>query len=363
MATTKKTNRKPMSPQAKRNLGNVFKSIISNQAAIDGAKEAPLFIAIIFLLLSIILPLIPILVTTSSYYGSSFVANYSYSADQGLAYTTNDLKTKGFEFKVLGGNLTFYKDGQEFDTTNQELVSYHTLKDGNEKTYYNFMFYITNLTGQDLVDYVSTISAKQFESGTIMPRTADPIDIERYERDNVTFYTPSFIILAKETMGMQLFKFNSTTAAAASYGGLDWSHTADGDLLVRTSDVSKKAETTTEIEAIFDNWRGVLNEVYENQKVKTVWTQVGIFAGVYAGLILFMGLMLFLLTRGKNNPYSKVITFFVSQKIAWWASFTPAVLGMILAFIMPGNVIGQMGFIVLVSIRIMWLSMRQLKPM
>ena len=355
----KKNQRKPMSPQAKRNLANVFKSIVSNQAAIDGAKEAPVFIAIIFLLLSIFLPLIPIMVTINSYYGSSFVATYNFSADQGLASTTKSLVADGYEFKVSGGQLSFYKDGTEFDTKGNELVASHKLTDGT-KEYYNFMFYVTNRTGQELVDYVSVISAMQYESGTTKERTTDKIDIERYEKDNVTFYTPSFIILAKETMGVQLFKYNSTTAAAASYGGLDWTKTAEGNLLTRMATVEPK-EGVSETELIFNNWRTVFDETYANQKVRTFWTQTGIYAGVYAGLIVFMGLMVFILTRGKSNP-NRNINFFVAQKIAWWAAFTPSILGMILAFIMPGNAIGQMGFIIFVSLRTMWLSMRQLRP-
>ena len=355
----KKNQRKPMSPQAKRNLGNVFKSIISNQAAIDGAKEAPLFIAIIFFLISLVLPLIPIMTTVSGYYGASFVATYNYSADVGLYRTTTQLQVDGFEFKVDNGQLSFYQNDTLYDfDTKDSLVATHKLKAG-ENDYYNFMFYITNKTGDALVNYVKEIAAKQYESGSLNPRDPNKEDI--YIAQNTTFYTPSFIVLAKETMGVQLFKYNSTTAVAATFGGLDWWHTQSGDLLARMATVDPEV-TVSGVEAVFDNWKQVFNETYENQKVRTFWTQVGIYAGVYGGLILFMGLMIFILTRGKNNP-NRTINFFVAEKIAWWAAFTPAVLGMLMGFIMPGNVIGQMGFIILLSLRVMWLSMRQLRPM
>ena len=105
-----KNEKKGMSPQTKRNLLNVFKSIISNQSAIDGAKEAPFWIAIIFLLLSVALPVIPIIVAQQKISGSDFVASYSYSADRGLANTTQSLKADGYAFKVEGGTLSFNKD-------------------------------------------------------------------------------------------------------------------------------------------------------------------------------------------------------------------------------------------------------------
>lgn len=363
MAKKVKKVKKQMSPQTKRNIGNVFKSIISNQAAIDGAKEAPFYIAIIFFVLSLILPLIPILVSSSKLYGASFVDSYNYNADIGLAYTTKDLKSKNFTFKIEGGELTYYQNGSKYETINNELVSYHTLKNEKGKEYYNFMFYITDKKGSDLVDFVSELSAKQYEVGTLTPKTTDAIDIERYERDEVKFYSANFIILGRETMGVQLFKYQTTTTASTTYGGLDWNLSNTPDLLERLLDVNDKvSETVNENQAIFENWKSVFNETYENQKVKTMWTTVGIYAAVYAGLMIFMGLMIFLMTRGKSNP-NRVINFWVALKISWWASFTPALLGMIVGFLFAGGSIGQMGFIVLLSLRIMWLSMRQLRPM
>lgn len=363
----KKKQRKPMSPQAKRNLINVFKSIISNEAAMDGAKEAPSFIAFIFLLLSICLPLIPIMTTVSSYYGSSFVATYNYGADQGLAATTKSLKADGYEFKVSGGLMSFYQNGQEAAAAKRstpEAVATHTLKDGNNE-YYNFMFYITDVKGADFDAYVSMVNAIQYESGTLTPRSENLVDIERYERDGTTFYIPSYIILGKDTMGVQLYKYNSCDPVIATYRGLDWNNTntSERDLLSRVADLSNKKDDQTETEVIFNNWKSVFNETYENQKWKTMWIQTGIYAGVYAGLILFLGLMIFIITRGKTNP-NRTINFFVALKISWWTAFTPALLGMILGFIFAGNTIGQMAFIVLLSIRVMWLTMRKLtRPM
>ena len=92
------------------------------------------------------------------------------------------------------------------------------------------------------------------------------------------------------------------------------------------------------------------------------WKTTLIYFGVYAGLMFFLGLMVFLLTRGKNNPFSS-LNFWVCQKIAWWSAFSPAVLGMILGFVLSGNTIGSMAFVLLASLRIMWLSMRQLRPL
>ena len=88
-------------------------------------------------------------------------------------------------------------------------------------------------------------------------------------------------------------------------------------------------------------------------------TWVGIVAAIFVALTFILGLTVFLMTRGKRNPFN-VYTFWQSQKIAYWASFTPAVLAMILSFIVPSWAI--LFYIFLFGMRIMWMSMRSLRP-
>ena len=106
-----------------------------------------------------------------------------------------------------------------------------------------------------------------------------------------------------------------------------------------------------------------MNKVYDNaylttkQNSFTLYTLV--FYGVYVVLIAFMGLMIFLLTRGKRNPMN-YMTFWLSTKIAAWATISPAILALILGFLLTN--FATMFFIILFGVRIMWLSMRQLRP-
>ena len=345
-----KKQRKPMSPETKRNLINVFKSIVSNQAVIDGAKETPWWVAVIFFVISICLPVIPITVSYSKAYGASFVANYAYNADRGIENTFQKAKDAGWEINVDNGLLTFNKE------VNDEPIAVDT---NAETRQYNFRLYVTNKTGDDLQSFVNALDNAKFEMGTT--NAYDETKAEEYTTNGTTFYTPGFLVLSKETLAMAVYKDNSTERAGTSFGGLTWNKTQNGELLTRVLSVDNDLSNRVKTEAVFNNWRTVLNETYTQQKNKTMLNMSLIYLGVYAGLVIFLGLMVFLLTRGKNNPF-RYLNFWVCQKISWWAAFTPSVLGMILAFIISGNIIGQMGFIVLASLRIMWLSMRQLRP-
>ena len=156
-----KVQKKGLSPQTKRTLGNVFKSIISNQSCIDGAKESPWWIAVIFLVISFIIPAIPIYVNNSKNYGASFVASANYGADRGLANTTEYLHDNGYEFTVTGGKLKFYKDDAELVAMPEGFVA-SDLIGAN----YNFLFYITDLTGSNLSAYVKELQNNNYLLGS-----------------------------------------------------------------------------------------------------------------------------------------------------------------------------------------------------
>ena len=337
-----------MSPETKRNLGNVFKSIISNQAAIDGAKETPWWVATIFFVLSICLPVIPITVAYSKSYGSSFVSSYNYNSDVGVQNTFTSLKADGYVFNVEGGLLSFNKP-----------VSNDPVATDTYRGAYNFLVYITDKTGDDLSAFVTILDNAKYESGTT--NKYDEAKVEEYATNGTSFYTPGFVVFTKETMVMAVYKEGTTTRAGSTLGGLTWNNCPDGDIITRVLDVDNELTGANKTKAIFENWKSVLNETYIHQRDINTRNMSLIYLGVYAALVVFLGLMVFVLTRGKTNVY-RYLNFWVCQKISWWASFTPAVLGMVLGFLMSSNVIGQMAFIVLASLRIMWMSMRQLRP-
>ena len=105
--------------------------------------------------------------------------------------------------------------------------------------------------------------------------------------------------------------------------------------------------------------REFANDSYINQRVKTFWMNSGLYYGIYLVLGVFMGLMIFLLTRGKANP-NRGLTFWITTKISWIACVAPAILAMIAGFFW--SMAAGLGFIVLFGLRIMWLSMRSLSP-
>lgn len=356
MAKKLQKSKKGMSPRAKNVLVNSFKGIISNQSCVDNGKEAPWWLAILFLLFSVLIPLIPNHVNMNNAYGASFLNSGTFGIDKGLAKATVQLRADGQTLDFNEGLLTY--SGVVSDNP-----IYSDIRITEEGTQYNFLMYYTDKTGSDLSNFVSLLTEQQFiiNTTTKYDPVTDPEGVQ-------VRYTPNFLVLTPYTLACAIYKANSTDRAGNTYGGLDWSNTRkDVELLSRLTDgitshtAAEVAQNPTEIAKIYDGWKAVFNETYINQKNKSKWQTTLIYLGVYAGLMFFLGLMIFLLTRGKNNPF-RSLNFWICQKIAYFLGFTPAVLALILGFIFSTNIIGQMSFIMLVSLRVMWASMRQLRP-
>ena len=69
-----------------------------------------------------------------------------------------------------------------------------------------------------------------------------------------------------------------------------------------------KTDSTINFENTWNNVKGFYKKAYNYQRVVGAFTQAGLIAAVDASVIFLMGLMVFILTRGKTNPF-KVVTF------------------------------------------------------
>jgi len=341
-----KKEKKGMNPQVKRGLGNAFGSLISNQRAINSAKELPIWVTLIFFILSIALPLIPNMVTVSKTYGSSFTRNVNYGTDTGYEYLTDYLSAQGYEMKVNSDNkLLAYQNGTQISTIEGDNFRYVDKATGQV----TLRFCYTTKTGEDLNKFIETYTKTTYNIGTTV------------HGDSGTYYTPSFVIFSPDCVVAANYKANSTTMAT-KLGSSSWQYTKKDEDLIKNrflKSVTEETGTAERTKKVFTNWCDLYDEAYISVKNYTMLTSTMIYLGVYVGMIIFMGLLVFLLTRGKNNIF-RYLTFWTCEKISVYAALTPAILGMILAFIITS--MGQIFFILMFGIRIMWLTMKQLRP-
>ncbi len=346
-----------MNPKAKKFLSNFFFGLFSNEHAIEGSKSNPWWVAAIIGVLGCFIPVIPLTVNTANAYGSSFLSSYTYRYDQNISDVTTKMLLDNKEFKVSDEHLLQYFDNGEVVHPSVTEDVYPVASHINASTgQYELMIYFTEREGVDLDALKTSINDAQYKTGTT--ETAGPND---------GAYAPSYVLLFKNGIYTKLMKENSVeqgNGTATNYT-TDWKHFEVGhELLKSTLPEGKVASdidlnNSNDVKKIFENWKEVYNKAYISQKTYNIWMTTLLFYGIYFGLTILMGLLVFLLTRGKNNMFN-YLKFIDCLKIVWWACLSPAILGMIFGFIFAN--FAQMMFIILIGLRVMWISMKQLRP-
>lgn len=371
-----------MKAKTKENLGLIFGSLFSNRKAVNAGKSLPWWMALIAFFLAVFLPVIPTMVSISKSYGSQMFANgYTYGIDTQLCGTTIDIVKSGYEFKIGEEHkLLAYKDGKSFNPTTSEDVKPIAKYSNTITKQIDFEIYysIRPAKGKDnLQNLLDTISKRTYIVGTSeegTTTTKSKKEASKSSSETLSYYIPSFMLLYADGMVLYTYKANTTTINGNTGG--DWKHHEIGESLFESistvlvnenetlkasSDVSKDElmKNSSYVNGVFTNWKNSLDLSYLNNKDRSFTYSTLIFLGIYIALSFFMGLMVFLLTRGKKNVY-RYLSLLTCEKINAWASFCPGLLAMILGFLMPNYAV--MFFIALLGLRIMWLSMKELRP-
>lgn len=363
-----------MKEQNKRTLKNVFLSLIKNDAAIEGAKTAPWWIAIIMFVLGTFLPVIPIMVNASKSYGAQFISGNVYGFEQAITVAATELKDNNHALRLENNELIHYYNDEKQTTTWYP-------KDGEEKPFDEtpIAIYEAEYYGFKTKPFSIYYSDRPWSGGEKNIKSLI-VEIEKLKYVNnmeeiydpnlhdvnpkTDLYTPSYIIFFKTGMYSKIYKNNSTAVGSVSYTGMNWKNSSfkNNDLLEEILTVEGMTPNARDInytQAVLNNCKKVFNDSYLTQKWNTFWFNSGLYFGIYLVLGAFMGLMMFLLTRGKNNP-NRGLNFWITFKISCWIDITPGILAMILGFVWSAA--AGLGYIVLIGLRTMWLSMRQLNP-
>ena len=337
-------------------LKPIFTSLFSNKNAYNNAKEKAWYWAVPLGLISIVLSLIPILVTnlnvggatifnsSVSYKNSVSISVRTFYMDEAMKDFVETLEDKGIVIQV------------EKDSKNRKMATINdqtkwdnafNMNKNNRYEYYTndsirrLEIYFTDYEGQDFTTYLNDIYSNK------NPSDGDPTS---------SIKTTSFLLLGKYEIAFVLC--NNQTPVAVRQG--DYSYLDEGwtfkKLLDKTADLSDQQKINDQI---FENFKTFLNKIYESPRLTKAWTTTGIIAGINVGITFILGFLLWILTRGKTNPF-RTITFWETQKISYWCALTPAILTLGLGFLLSTYaVIMYVGFL---GLRVTFLAMKTLRP-
>lgn len=352
-----------------KNFKLILRSLISNPACVEGGRHRPWFLAVPIFILSMLISIIPIFVQTYIREGDSSIKSYSYGLEVSMQRFAEDINEKNYSFTI--------KEGDSSKRLEADLTAWNEMCDNevagslvSGTIYSNWgkdqsgirCWSHKNLNG--LVDLqVYYLSVDEYNNDTLQKiNYVTTTDEQGNEVKNKR--GGSYMILSEKEVVIYVQNVEkSKTDVTTIYG--NFAYFADNYTLNninggKTHEQAVASESyLTYVNDTWENWKDFYRTFYLTTRFALTWQTTLLMLGVNAGLTIFMGLMIWVLTRGKNNPY-RIFTIWETQKISAWTTLTPAILSCGLSFLITS--FAQVFFALFLGVRIMWLSMKTLRP-
>ena len=182
------------------------------------------------------------------------------------------------------------------------------------------------------------------------------------------YYVPSYMILFKNGVYIVINQNNGVKPVAYSYSG-DFKTIKANDkcletlLTVKDKDGAEVAPSIIDneyVNGVYKNYKKFLDKSYETLKIRNTWASSGIYLGIFFGLNVIMGFLMWLLTRGKNNP-NNYYTPWLTEKVQARLALAPALITLIVGFFLTSQT--MLIYIITIGMRVMWTSMKELRPL
>lgn len=341
-----------------------------NDAVVEVATTTKWYWSIIVFVFALIISVLPATINQAMAQGRNFVSssNISYSDPYyvGLyAYYTDDKAPE----------ITLDSETNTLATTTVTSGFYedYTLSDTITKAYkpvYSFARTVTNsgiTSTQNYLDiYVVNINDGTTDLSTIVNNIANTntnyADGYTNDKDVQWTRTTPYILFTTDGFYAVNYSANGSTSLSGNYAHISDSFTFETNQYTFKDVLGYNIDFTSNIlsdqEKVFNNFLSWCDCVYIDVRFQSVWVTFGIYCGVNGSIMILMGIIIWLMTRGKNNPNNKT-KIWEAYSMGFWASGSPAILSL-LGFLIPS--FGMMLFIMLYAFRIMFLSMKQLRP-
>jgi hypothetical protein len=359
-------------------------SLFSNDSCVEG-RDQPWYIAVGIALMSIFCALCPIGSANWGVNGGQIIESPTYNIESGLMDFQETLANNGTSIVIdtVSHTATISDpDNKTFSNTKNKAY-YHLFKrtttylpsttDSSssvsygdpvtkEETYCDLAVF--NYTAYSGDDFANQIFGSTSLGITGLLQGSDILGNTTYAVNSIVFGKDCFFIAVNPsgTSGststkMKYMNYNGSTAK------FDLANFVKENSHGEAYSVSYATKTSATLDSYKSSslsaWKLFLTDAYAYKKTVAGWQSVGVWGGVFAGVIVFMGLMVFIMTRGKENPF-RIYSFWQCQKIAYWAALSPAILALILGYIWSSYV--SLYFIFLYGLRVMWMSMKSLRP-
>lgn len=362
-----KVKAKPVKANKKRfpwdKVGYALSSLFNNGVCLEIATKLKWYWSLIVFVLTTLVSIIPATVTTSQTKGSAILTS-TYS--DSLRYGISDYALNG-EDKVITIDLA----NNALSGTYESEVYSDYLYSGDainlvEKPYYSLIrngsheldIYVVNSLETSDTTAINKILNTNPNYGDGSDAVRESLADSKYTR------TSSFILFTNSSVYIRLY--NNGTAKTSFSGNYKYLSEAFQNLgntttlhtILNVNSTSSMNDIAKSNNAI-TNFSSFLDKSLADAVMTQTWVTFGMYAGLNGGIMIVMGLVVFIMTRGKNNP-NRTMKIWTCYSIAFWMSITPALIALAFGFFM--STLGTMLFILTYSFRIMFLSTKYLRP-
>lgn len=317
-----------------------FRALFKNDAVKEIGLTKSIYIGAIAAILSVIISVVPLVVHTSQTNGSDFLNGSAvYNFDEAFYDFLLDAKENKYEIRFNHQDKTATLEGKTTEPTNNYLLYSHTYKasDGHDISRVDFQaYYVPNtIDFQTAFNSISTEITNQ----TIQARDA------------------SYVIFGYEGFAAALYKYGTSkfvNGVSGNYRSVSEEYSKLSDFLI-----TNQPTYISNLSATLDKFKPFLDQCYKEGKRQMVLVQFGLGVALNSAITLLMGFVLWLLTRGKNNP-NRGTKLSQTMNMAFWSTITPALIALIVGFILHNSAYDLMIYIICFGFRAMWLSMKQL---
>ncbi len=371
-----------------RTLKVLFASLFKNDAAIEGGRTQPWWIALIIFFVSIMIAVVPTMIQIGQTSGSDVFRGAQYQTDIGLvkfneALDENDINLVYQE--DLNNAYALRNEGSLFETIFTDKISISAVDGSVDVHYFSFsqprQMDVTNSEGEVVEETVEFEYLRVYYTGNITNQFVlrqESVEPDVYLANYLVGLSENSVSVdpnAKVTSHLVLGKYNlyfRVYNPTKVESGTDYLRSTQGVAFglkesVTISHFNKEningqpiQNTSPDyVSQVNENWHELVNQAYGPVKTISFWTTTGINGAIYLVLSVFIGLIFFITTRGKYNP-NRDIRFLEAMRIGAWLLLTPALLTLIVGSFMPTY--ASLVYIMTLGMRTVWMSMKSVQP-
>lgn len=327
----------------------IFSSLFSNKTIIDESKKQPWWLAIVLIILSFVISVIPSFSNVMSTNGSdALVASNNCNIDFSLKKFSQDyLGNDNYNFIIEDGKLkvtNFTNVEIKYNEDITLLVYYIDYTDTDKLMYDSFESKVSAELTKIKVSHPTEEHRSKLYSTLILGEQS--VYLYLYGKDAICTYSPN----ADGT-----FNISEETSVINQIAGTYENITGD---LANISGYLYGSTEDEKLENAYNKWKSFFDEAYKTPRNQTAFIYSASFLGIDVLILFSMSLLVFLLSKSKSSP--RKFKYLESLKMLCFASLCPALIGLLLGLIIPS--FQTMSFVMCYILRITWLSMKATSP-